>query len=126
MATYQILRWSEIPVGVKARDDEGSARAQLPARFQNAVDHVATATGRTETKVYLAGWTWSDALEREGTARAVADAVVDELETAHSSESMRELKTTLIERLGRHDGEGSTDRSAEAFAGPHRDGGHTT
>ena len=126
MATYQILRWSEIPVGVKARDAEGSARAQLSARFQNAVDHVATATGRTETKVYLAGWIWGDVVQREGTARDVADAVVDELETAHSSESMRELKATLIERLGRQDGEESTERSAEALAGPHRDGGHIT
>ena len=50
MATYQILYWDEIPVGVKATKDgrRGRVRKHLSGRFQIAVDMVATATGRTD------------------------------------------------------------------------------
>lgn len=100
MARYQILSWSDIPVGVKAVDDEGSAREELPSRFQNAVDAVATATGRTGTEAYLAAWVWADTASREGSAGEVAAAVAAELEASHPPSRIKDMKKALIEQLG--------------------------
>jgi len=100
MASYQILSWSEIPVGVKARDDSGTVREELPIRFQHAVDAVATATDRVETKAYLAEWNWADSQDRTGTASEVATGIADELVAAYPSERVRTLKAELIARHG--------------------------
>src|SRR5215217_6675803 len=45
MATYQILYWHNIPVQVRAKDAGGRAGAELPARFQEAIDQAAMAAG---------------------------------------------------------------------------------
>ena len=45
MATYQILYWHDIPVQVRAKDVGGRAGAELPARFQEAIDQAAMAAG---------------------------------------------------------------------------------
>ena len=100
MARYRILSWSDIPVGVKAVDAEGTTREELPARFKHAVDAVATATGRSGTQDYLSGWVWAEEAEREGAAPDVATAIAAELDAAHPPHRMREIKTALIERLG--------------------------
>jgi hypothetical protein len=83
MATYQILSWHGIPLQVRARDAAGRAGAQLPPRFQEAVDRAAMAAGLTDSDAYTAGFTWGDALEREGSARDVAAAVAAELDALH-------------------------------------------
>ena len=103
MASYQILKWSDIPIGVKAKDDDGTVRKELHARFQNAVDAMATATDRVETKAYLAEWTWGESMHRDGTAAEVAATVVTELENSYSTEQMSALRVELIERLGVRD-----------------------
>jgi hypothetical protein len=102
MASYQILSWAEIPVGVKAKDDSGTVREELPIRFQHAVDAVATATDRIETKAYLAEWNWGEAEDRPGTASEVATRVVAELVAAYPSERMKTMKADLIARLSAH------------------------
>ncbi|MCZ7571719.1 MAG: virulence factor [Ardenticatenaceae bacterium] len=95
MARYQILSWHGIPTGVKAKDSDGEARENLPRRFQVAVDAVATATGRTGTKEYLAGWQWSDPLERPGTAREIAQAVATELAESYLPSRVKALCRNL-------------------------------
>ena len=102
MASYRILSWAEIPVGVKAKDDSGTVREELPVRFQHAVDAVATATDRIETKAYLAEWNWGEPEDRSGTASEVATLVVDELVAAYPSERMKTVKADLVARLGPH------------------------
>ena len=83
MATYQILYWHGIPVQVRARGPGGRAGAQLPERFQRAVDQAAMAAGLTGSDAYTEGFRWGEAQEREGDARTVADAVAAELDAAH-------------------------------------------
>jgi hypothetical protein len=100
MTEFQVLYWFNIPTGVKARDDEGTVRRELHIRHQNAVDAVATATGRTGTQEYLAGWTWSDPKTRPGSAVDVAEQVVDELESSYPPDRLREMKQELIESPG--------------------------
>jgi hypothetical protein len=101
MAKYQTLWWSEIPVGVKATDDAGTVRRQLNDRYQNAVDAVATATGRIETTKYLEQWNWSDKSERAGPASEVAEAVVAELEAAYPGDRLGQIQAHLVESFGR-------------------------
>ena len=99
MARFQVMAWHGIPTGVKAVDDYGQVRENLPRRFQIAIDAVATATGRVETKIYLAGWQWSDSEERDGTAQEVAKAVAAELEESYSPARVKALRRGLIQQL---------------------------
>lgn len=99
MAHYQILSWHGIPIGVKATDETESVREQLPPHFQVAVDAVATATGRIETTIYLAGWRWSEKVERAGSARQVAQAVAAELVRRFPPSELKTLRRELESSL---------------------------
>jgi hypothetical protein len=93
------MSWHGIPTGVKAEDDDGQVRQKLPIRFQAAVDAVATATGRIDTAGYLAGWEWGELIEREGSARQIAETVTAELEETFSPRRVKELRQELERRL---------------------------
>lgn len=99
MARYQIVSWHGIPTGVKVEDEAGQVRENLPRRFQIAVDAAATATGRVNNKDYLAGWEWSEPLERAGTAKEVAIAVAAELNETFSPARVKEMRQELEQRL---------------------------
>ena len=49
VATYQVMYWQNIPSQIKVRDENGTVKKMLPARFQEAIDSAAVAAGRTET-----------------------------------------------------------------------------
>jgi hypothetical protein len=83
MATYQIMSWHGIPVQVRAGGRRDRSSIELPARFQEAVDSAAMAAHLTGTDGYLAGFNWSETLERDGSPAEVAAAVVAELEAAY-------------------------------------------
>jgi hypothetical protein len=80
MATYKILYWQEIPSQIRAEDAEDDVTLPLDPRFMEQIDHAAGQRGLQGTDDYLAQWRWSDEVEREGSAREVADAVKEELE----------------------------------------------
>ncbi len=80
MAQYQILYWRYIPLGVKATDLDGTVRVNLPPRFQEAIDRLATKDGETSTSAYTSMFQWGTPEEREGSASEVAEAVVAELD----------------------------------------------
>lgn len=98
MATYQILYWDEIPVGVKATRDgrRGQVRKHLGDRFQRAVDAVATVTGRSDEESYLAGWRWGEPVEEPGEPSPVADRVIERLESEYPAERLAELRRSII------------------------------
>ena len=98
MATYQILYWDEIPVGVKATRDgrRGRVRKHLSNRFQVAVDSVATRTGRSDEESYLAGWSWGDPVTEPGEPAQVADRVIERLENEYPSGRLSELRRAII------------------------------
>jgi hypothetical protein len=83
MAHYQILYWHDIPIQVRARGDDGRVSMPLPDRFQEAIDQAAMAAGLIGSDAYTAQLRWGDRVEREGSARAVAEAVVAELGAQH-------------------------------------------
>ena len=80
MAQYQVLYWKHIPLGVKATDLDGTERENLPPRFQEGVDHLATHDGRTSTSAYTSLFRWSRPQEREGSAAEVAKIVAAEID----------------------------------------------
>jgi len=80
MATYQILHWRDIPAQIKVKEGKKRVSAQLSARFQEKIDQVAMKMGLLGTDEYLEQFKWSKAVEHQGSAQEVADAVLEELE----------------------------------------------
>jgi hypothetical protein len=62
---------------------------------------VATATDRVGTDAYLAEWSWSERIERDGPAAEVARTVAAELEKSITTSRLRELKMQMIDEYGR-------------------------
>ena len=80
MATYRVMSWRDIPSQVKATDDSGATVSKMmPGSFQQEIDRVAMAEGLIDSDEYLEAWAWSAEVERNGSAEAVAAAVVEEL-----------------------------------------------
>lgn len=80
MATYQIVAWRGVPASVEARDERESVTRQLSERFHMLIDSAAMQLGLHEADAYIEDWSRSEPRERAGSAEAVADAVVAELE----------------------------------------------
>jgi Virulence factor len=83
-----VIYWRDIPAQVTATDGKRTARAQLPDRFQHAIDAAAMEAGLADSEAYLEEWhresrpCGSD-LERETTAEA------ERLETAHPQDELQ-------------------------------------
>jgi hypothetical protein len=56
MAELTLISWREIPAQVVARAGRRSARAELPARFQEAIDAAAMRAGLIGSDDYLGQW----------------------------------------------------------------------
>ena len=75
MAQLIIVYWHDIPAQVIAKAGRTSAKRELPARFQEAIDRAAMVSGEHGTDAYLAAWRrdaiqCADDLETEATAAA--------------------------------------------------------
>lgn len=81
MATYQILRWQEIPSVVEARDENGVKKQQLSQKFQALIDEAAMRRELAGTDAYLEQWNKAKSENRPGTATEVLAAVVKEVES---------------------------------------------
>jgi 5-methyltetrahydrofolate--homocysteine methyltransferase len=79
---YQILYWQDIPSEVKAWDDFDEVKISLPEKFIVRIDASAQRQGLVQQDSYSAHFRWSDAMERAGAPREVAEAVRKELESA--------------------------------------------
>jgi hypothetical protein len=98
MATYQVLYWHDIPVQVRAKDADGRAGAELPARFQEAIDQAAMAAGLIGSDEYTEAFRWGEQQQRAGSAREVADALAAELDAQHPLIDWRATVAALRER----------------------------
>ena len=109
MTNYKILYWQEVPTQIKAEDESEDVDLMLDGRFMAQVDILAAKRGLQSSDDYLAQWKWSEELEREGSAREVAEAVLEkspELATDHAAAS---AVATLIQ--------GRCKRILEKFVG---------
>jgi hypothetical protein len=85
-----VIRWREIPAQVLARRGEETAKHELSARFQVAIDRAAMYAGLFGTDEYLAEWAkdtrpCGDDLVAEVAAEAAR------LEAEYDSESLNDL-----------------------------------
>lgn len=85
MAIYKVLYWQEVPTQIRVEDDDGDeVTVELDGRFLQQIDILAAKRGLQAADDYLAQWKWSEDVEREGTAREVAEALKAELEAKGS------------------------------------------
>ena len=82
VSKYQILYWRDLPSAVKAWDDYGEVKLDLPTRFVERIDAAARKLGLTKGDDYVAQLRWGDELERAGAPEQVAQAVAAELAAA--------------------------------------------
>ena len=85
-----VIRWREIPAQVLARRGDESAKRELPARFQVAIDRAAMYAGLFGTDEYLSEWVkdvrpCGEDIESEVAAEAAR------LETEYDSETLNDL-----------------------------------
>jgi hypothetical protein len=92
MARYRVLSWRDIPSLVEASDGHEVVQRPLTARFQELIDAVAMREEAADSDAYLEGWAHGPEAEREGTAEAVAAAVVAELEAGFAELATRRVK----------------------------------
>ena len=82
MTEFQVTRWRELPSMVAARSGDETAKVQLAARFQEAIDEAAMRLGDTGATDYLEGWERSPWAEADGSPAEVLDRVAAELDAA--------------------------------------------
>ena len=81
MTEYQVTLWRELPSMVAARTDDEAVKAQLPPRFQEAIDEAAMRLGDTGADDYLAGWGRSPWTAATGSPAEVLDRIIAELDS---------------------------------------------
>src|SRR5712672_462359 len=91
MATLTIISWRDIPAQVVVRRGRETAKAQLSARFQEAVDRAAMRAGKGSSDAYLADWKRSDPRPCGEDLRAEADAEAARLEARYSDADLERL-----------------------------------
>ena len=79
---YQILYWRDLPSSIKAWDDFGEVKMDLPSKFADRIDAAAQKLGLTSGDAYTAELKWGEEQERPGVPEDVVKALVKELEAA--------------------------------------------
>src|SRR5690606_33800018 len=80
--TFQILYWQHLPAQIKASDEYGEVKIELPTPFVERIDAAAQRLGLTAEVDYSAQFKWGEEQDRAGDAASVAAAVQAELEAA--------------------------------------------
>lgn len=91
MANLIVIRWRDIPAQVIVRRGRESAKVQLSARFQEAVDRAAMRAGRGSSNAYLADWQRSPPRPCGEDIQAEAAAEAARLESLYSDERLETL-----------------------------------
>jgi hypothetical protein len=95
MTQYQIMYWHDIPVQVRAGGRQDRVSAELPQRFQVAIDNAAMAAGLVGSDAYIEVFRWGEAQTREGSPAEVAAAVVAELDAEFEKIDWRKTAESL-------------------------------
>ena len=91
MASLSIICWRDIPAQVVVRHGRETAKVQLSARFQEAVDRAAMRAGRGSSDAYLADWKRSDPRPCGEDLKAEAAAEAERIEAAYTDEALEVL-----------------------------------
>jgi hypothetical protein len=91
MASLIIISWRDIPAQVIVKRGRETAKVQLSARFQEAVDRAAMRAGKGSSDAYLADWKRSDPKPCGEDLKAEAAAEAARLEAAFSDADLEAL-----------------------------------
>ena len=111
MGTVSIISWRDIPAQVVGKRGRETAKVQLSARFQEAVDRAAMRAGKGSSDAYLADWKRSAPRECGDDIQSVVASVAADIEARYTDEH--------LERLIKSKGLAATDPGdAAGTAGP--------
>jgi len=91
MATLTVISWRDIPAQVVGKRGRETAKVQLSARFQEAVDRAAMRAGKGSSDAYLADWKRSDGRPCGDDIQAEASAEAARIEARFSDENLEAL-----------------------------------
>jgi Virulence factor len=91
MPTLSIISWRDIPAQVVVKRGRESAKVQLSARFQEAVDRAAMRAGKGSSDAYLADWKRSEGRPCGEDLQAEAAAEAARIEASFSDEQLEAL-----------------------------------
>jgi hypothetical protein len=91
MATLTIISWRDIPAQVVGRRGRETAKIQLSARFQEAVDRAAMRAGRGSSDAYLADWKRSEPQPCADDIQSVVAATAADIEARYTDEDLERL-----------------------------------
>ncbi len=91
MADLTIVYWRDIPAQVIVGKGRRGAKAQLPERFEQAIDRAAMKSGAAETDDYLAEWRKAPSGSVEGDAQDAARAAAEALDRDYDQERLKAL-----------------------------------
>ncbi|MDB6107931.1 MAG: hypothetical protein JWO52_7930 [Gammaproteobacteria bacterium] len=91
MATLTIISWRDIPAQVVGKRGRETAKIQLSARFQEAVDRAAMRAGKGSSDAYLADWKRSEPQPCADDIQTVVAATAAEIEARYTDEELERL-----------------------------------
>ncbi len=91
MPSLSIISWRDIPAQVIVKRGRETAKVQLSARFQEAVDRAAMRAGKGTSDAYLADWKRSDARPCGEDIQAEAAAEAARIEARFSDADLEAL-----------------------------------
>jgi len=91
MASLIIISWRDIPAQVIVKRGRETAKVQLSARFQEAVDRAAMRAGKGSSEAYLADWKRSEPRPCGEDLPAAAAAEAERIEARFSDEDLEKL-----------------------------------
>ena len=91
MSDTVIVYWRDIPAQVIVGKGRRAAKAQLPERFEQAIDRAAMKIGAKDGDAYMAEWRKVPGPPSEGDASAHADALAAELDRTHDQNRLKQL-----------------------------------
>jgi cvfA/B/C family virulence factor len=94
MASLSVISWRDIPAQVVVRQGRQTAKVQLSARFQEAVDRAAMRAGRGSSDAYLADWKRSDPRPCGEDLQGEAAAEAARIEAAYTDDALESLIRT--------------------------------
>ena len=90
MAQLTILYWRDIPAQVIAKAGRRTAKRQLPARFEQAIDRAAMRAKLTGTDAYLEQWRKSEPTACGDDLERAAEQAAAALEAAFTPDQLRD------------------------------------
>ncbi len=91
MPDVTVVYWRDIPAQVIVGKGRRGAKAQLPERFEQAIDRCAMKIGAKDADAYLAEWRKADPYSVEGEQEAVAASEAARLDAEYDTARLKTL-----------------------------------